>query len=146
MVFFLADETLNDVERGLMASTLWNTDRSEEFKPIPVVSSLKEVKMLKEELWPQDGSLPSLSSLISPRIWMLFHYLELSTWKECATYNKFKSTVIGEEVVQDFINSNYDQEELQNILIAVSDSRKRRSRKCTKKSLKNYQKYQGPVI
>ena len=96
--------------------------------------------MLKEELWPQDGSLPSLSSLISPRIWMLFHYLELSTWKECATYNKFKSTVIGEEVVQDFINSNYDQEELQKILIAVSDSRKRRSRKCTKKSLKNYQK------
>ena len=52
----------------------------------------------------------------------------------------------GKEVVQDFINSNYDQEELQIILIAVSDSRKRRSRKCTKKSLKNYQKYQGPVI
>ena len=134
MVFFLADETLNDVERGLMGSTLWNTDRSEELKPIPVVPSLKEVKMLKKELWPKDGSLPSLYSLISPRIWMLFHYLELSTWKECATYNKFKSTVIGEEVVQDFINSNYDQEELQNILIAVNDSRKMYQEKSEKLS------------
>ena len=125
-----------------------------------MVPSLKEVNMVKEEFWPKDGSLPSLSSLISPHSWMLFHYLDLqkadlpwlkvepSTWKYSISYNKFKSFVCGQQVVndpaergvklvQDFINSSYNAEERQNILIAVSESRKRKGGKCTKKELKN---------
>ena len=39
--------------------------------------TLPKLPCHQEQFWPTDGSLPSLSSLVGPRTWLLFNLLQL---------------------------------------------------------------------
>ena len=101
-------------------------------------------------------STPTLSELVTPRSWLLFERLgldgngtawlrdEMAVWPSKEGYLAFSKSVKGlcvvndpaertVKLIQDFINSAHEEKRRQDVLLAVSASRKKHGT-CGKKS------------
>ena len=75
--------------------------------------TLPKLPCHQEQLWPKDGSLPSLSSLVGPRTWLLFNLLQLdeaellwltlpsNVWLDHLGFTKLSQFLSSLEVVND---------------------------------------------
>ena len=100
-------------EKEMVARALATTPRPKEYPPYCVTPYLAKLACHQEDFWPEDGSLPSLSSLVGPRTWQLFDLLHLDSdqvhwltlpqkvWEEDANYRRFKDFISHLEVVND---------------------------------------------
>ena len=100
-------------EKEKIARTLAATPRPLAFPPYCVTPNLPKLACHKDDFWPSDGTLPSLSSLVGPRTWLLFHLLQLKErdvawltsppelWEMDPGFKTFSGFISSLEVVND---------------------------------------------
>ena len=100
-------------EKCKVAMALHATPRPATYPPYCVTPMLPKQPVHSEGFWPEDGSLPSLSSMVGPRTWQLFDILGLygdhvkwlelphDSWEESDGYRRFEDFVERLEVVND---------------------------------------------
>ena len=78
-----------------------------------MTTALPKLPCHQEQFWPKDGSLPSLSSLVGPRTWLLFNLLQLdeaellwltlpsNVWLDHLGFTKLSQFLSSLEVVND---------------------------------------------
>ena len=70
VIVCLADANCPEQERKCVASVLPSTSRQETFSP--------DKPALPQDLWPENGEMPSLSTFVGQKSWLLPHLLNLS--------------------------------------------------------------------
>ena len=100
-------------EKEEVARSLAATPRPSSFPPFSVTPTLPKLPCHQESFWPKDGSLPSLSSLVGPRTWLLFNLLQLeeaellwltlpsNVWQDHLGFTKLSQFLSSLEVVND---------------------------------------------
>ena len=73
----LLGDAVPEEEKENIARTLADTPRPSVFPPYCVTPNLPKLPCHKDHFWPTDGTLPSLSSLVGPRTWLLIDLLKL---------------------------------------------------------------------
>ena len=145
IVLALASDELPESELKKLATTLISVPRPETFTPgKPVFPGPRFTQ--NDTIWTNDN-LPSLSSFVSDRSWLMFHLLELGLsetewlqvevhqWNLFSGFRKFKEfvkglTVVndpaerGVKLIQDFVNKYHDEEARQDLLLTVDSHRK----------------------
>ena len=76
VVLALADSDAPDEQRKALATALVSSERPDHFSPTRVEVPGPDFTD-NDECWPEDGSLPSLATLVGSGSWLLFHVLEM---------------------------------------------------------------------
>ena len=109
----LLGNAVPEEEKEKIARTLADTPRPSVFPPFCVTPNLPKHPCHKDDFWPTDGTLPSLSSLVGPRTWLLIDLLKLegedlawltlppATWDMHPGFKTLSGFISSLEVVND---------------------------------------------
>ena len=151
VIVCLADKDCPVKERRAVARAVYKTPCPDNFEP--------RKPDLPGDFWPKTGKMPSLSSFVGPRSWLLPHLLgmgpeemewlklEVHQWHLTSGFKAFaafieKMLVVndpaerGVKLVQDFVNTTQDEELRQWRMLSAADQRKKYSKNMTKKQMK----------
>ena len=112
VVLALASESLAATELKSLADTLIHTNRPKYFAPVKPTFPGPGFTQ-NDEIWGDNGNIPSLARLVNERSWLMFHLLEMgeddtewlreevNLWERFDGYRRFRKFVVGLTVVND---------------------------------------------
>ena len=143
----LVDRRVPNEEKRRIALALHSFSQPSCYPPTAAKPLLPKLPVHTDSFWPCDGSLPSLSALVSERSWQLFSVLDLekqdcskltedpSTWRDQASFRRFSDYISGllatndtgergVKLGQDFSGISQNEETRQNAFLSVAENRK----------------------